>query len=86
MMYGNSYELSQVMHLAFTRCHFWPQGTVVACVRVCVCVPRHSRACPRNNLCPVQSKLTKFGPEEQNTLVKIAIVLGMIFVDLQGNI
>ena len=32
--------------------------------------------CPHNNSSPVHARTTKFGPEEQNTLVKIAIVLG----------
>ena len=41
---------------------------------VCLCV-RQSLACPRDNLSPVQARITKFGPEEQNTLVKIPIVL-----------
>ena len=40
---------------------------------MCLCV-RLSLACPRDNLSPVQARITKFGPEEQNTLVKIPIV------------
>ena len=61
-----------------TRGQFWPSGIVVAsvCLSVCLCV-RQSLACPRDNLSPVQARITKFGPEEQNTLVKIPIVLGV---------
>ena len=57
----------------FTRGQFWPPGIVVACV--CVCVYQ-SLACPHDNSSPVQARITKFGPEKQNTLVKIPIVLG----------
>ena len=35
---------------------------------------------------PVQARITKFGPEVQNTLVKILIVWGFIDFDLQGQI
>ena len=33
-------------------------------------------ACPYNNSPPIQSRITKFGPEVQYTLVKIFFVLG----------
>ena len=33
-------------------------------------------ASPHNNSSPIQARITKFGPEVQNTLVKIPIVLG----------
>ena len=33
-------------------------------------------ACPQNNSSPIQARITKFGPEVQNTLVKIHIVFG----------
>ena len=33
-------------------------------------------ACPHHNSPPIQARITKFGPEVQNTLVKIPIVLG----------
>ena len=56
-----------------TRGQFWPPGIVVACV--CVCVYQ-SLLCPHDNSSPVQARITKFGPEKQNTLVKIPIVLG----------
>ena len=59
--------------MVFTRGQFWPPGIVVACV--CVCVYQ-SLACPHDNSSPVQARITKFGPEKQNTLVKIPIVLG----------
>ena len=63
--------------LLFTRGQFWPPGIVVACVCVCVCVCVYqSLACPDDNSSPVQARITKFGPEKQNTLVKFPIVLG----------
>ena len=34
-------------------------------------------ACPRDNSSPVQARTMKFGPEMQNTLVKIPTVLGV---------
>ena len=40
-----------------------------------VCVYQ-SLACPHDNSSPVQARITKFGPEKQNTLVKIPIVFG----------
>ena len=46
-----------------------------ACVCVCVCLcVRQSWACPSDNSSTVQARITKFGPEKQNTLVKIPIV------------
>ena len=33
-------------------------------------------ACPHHNLSPIKARIIKFGPEVQNTLVKIPIVLG----------
>ena len=35
-------------------------------------------ACPHHNSSPIQAWITKFGPEMQNTLVQIPIVLGSI--------
>ena len=48
------------------------------CLRlsVCVCV-RQSSVCPDDNLSPAQATITKFGPEVQNTLIKIPIVFGV---------
>ena len=57
-----------------TRGQFWPPGIVIAW-SVCVCVYQ-SLACPHDNSSPVQARITKFGPEKQNTLVKIPIVFG----------
>ena len=59
----------------------WPSCIVIACVcvcvRVCVCQSVcQSLACPRDNLGPVQARITKFGPKMQKTLVKVPIVLG----------
>ena len=55
------YQSFYIFH--FTRDQFWPSVIVVACVCLCVrlCV-RQSRACPRDNLSPVQARITKFGP------------------------
>ena len=33
-------------------------------------------ACPHHNSPPIQARITKFGPEVQNTLVKIPVALG----------
>ena len=46
-----------------------------ASVGLCVCVYQ-SRACPHDNSSPIQARITKFGPEMQNTLVWVPIVLG----------
>ena len=46
------------------------------CRCLCLCVCIKSLACPHDNSSPVQAKITKFGPEKQNTLVKIPIVFG----------
>ena len=43
-------------------------------------------ACPHHNSPLIQARITKFGPEVQNTLVKTPIVLGAIDLDLQGQI
>ena len=62
----------------FTRGQFWPSGIVVACVCVCVSVCLsvcQSRVCPRDNSSLVQARITKFGAQMQNTLVKVPIVL-----------
>ena len=74
-MYGLIYFYIVIfLHFQFfTRGLFWPLGIVVACV--CVCVYQ-SLACPHDNSSPVQARITKFGPEKQNTLVKIPFVLG----------
>ena len=58
----------------FTQDQFWPTGIIVACICVCVCVCQ-SWACPRDSSSPNQARITKFGPEVQNTLVKIPIIL-----------
>ena len=48
-------------------------ASVGLCVRVCV---YQSRACPDDNSSPIQARITKFGPEMQNTLVWVPIVFG----------
>ena len=56
--------------LAFGYC-----GCLCVCVYVCVCLcVRQSWACRSDNSSTVQARITKFGPEKQNTLVKIPIV------------
>ena len=52
----------------FTRGQFWPSGTVIGCVwgSVCLCVYQ-SRACLHNNSSLIQARITKCGPEMQNT-------------------
>ena len=40
-------------------------------------------ACPHDYSSPVQARITKFGPEGQNTLIEIFIVLGAIDRGLQ---
>ena len=49
--------------------------------QMCVCVYQ-SLACPHDNSSPVQPRITKFGPENHNTLVKIHIVFGAVDLDL----
>ena len=62
-----------------TRGQFWPLGIVIACVcvsvRVSVCVYQ-SLACPHDNSSAVHARITKFGWETQNTLVKMPIIFG----------
>ena len=57
--------------MAFGYCH-----RLRLSVCVCVCV-RQSSVCPDDNLSPAQATFTKFGPEVQNTLIKIPIVFGV---------
>ena len=59
------------------RGQFWPSGIVIACVcvSVCVCVYQ-SLACPHDNSSAVYARITKFGWEMQNTLVKMPIIFG----------
>ena len=62
-----------VMAFGYCRCL---RLSVCVCVYVCVCV-RQSSVCPDDNLSPAQATITKFGPEVQNTLIKIPIVFGV---------
>ena len=66
----------------------WPhescyQGIVIACVclSLCVCMSKNPW-----KLFIVQARTTKFRQKTQNTLVKIPFVLGLISLDLQGQI
>ena len=65
------------MSTIFTRGQFWPSGIVIACVcvSVCPCVYQ-SLACPHDNSSAVHARITKFGWETQNTLVKRPIIFG----------
>ena len=64
----------------FTWDQFWPSGIVVACIdlsAVCVCSSvRQPFGCSCDELWPIQAMITKFGPEVQNTLVKVPVVFG----------
>ena len=62
--------------------NFYPRPVLAfgycRCLRLCVCVCLsvcQSFACPRDNLGPIQARITKFGPKMQKTLVKVPIVL-----------
>ena len=74
---SNFYKFHHKKYSFFTRGQFRPSGIVIACIcgSVCVCVYQ-SRACPHDNWSPIQARITKFGPEMQNTLVWVPIVLG----------
>ena len=58
---------------------FYPRPLLASgncrCMCLCVCVYQ-SLACPHDNSSPAQARITKFGAEKQNTLVKIPIVEG----------
>ena len=58
--------------LAFGYCHRL-RLCVCPCVRVSV---YQSLACPRDNSSAVHARITKFGWETQNTLVKMPIIFG----------
>ena len=71
-------QLHLVMFHYLKNMFFLPEasfGLRVLSLPVSVCVYQ-SRACPHDNSSPVQARITKFGPEKQNTLVKIPNVLG----------
>ena len=57
--------------LLFIQAQFWLSGLVDACVCQCVCVCEHQfRSCLHHNSSPLEARITKFGSEVQNTLVK----------------
>ena len=58
--------------LAFGYCH---RLCLCVCPCVCVCVYQ-SLACPHDNSSAVHARITKFGWETQNTLVKMPIIFG----------
>ena len=74
-------SLNKHLNKHFYRGQFWPSGIVIACVcvsvrvSVCLCVYQ-SLAYPHDNSSAFQARITKFGSEIQNTLVKMPIFLG----------
>ena len=55
---------------------FWPLGIVFAYIfRPSVHLSVRHQVCPHDNSSPIQARITKFGSEVQNTLIKIPIVL-----------
>ena len=68
----------QYAHGCVIQGQFWPSGIVVAgsvCMCVCLSVCQ-SRACPLDNSWPIQARITTFGPNVQNTLVKVIVLRG----------
>ena len=66
---------------------FWGQSTLTFKVKFKVNVKVYPIwACPHYNSSPIQARITKFGPDVQNTLVKIPIVWVAIDLNLQGQI
>ena len=51
-------------------------GIVIACICVSFCVCVSVTSLLHDNSSPVQARITKFGADVQNTLIKIHIVLG----------
>ena len=73
----------EIMHKAWSGIedvpYCYPRPVLASgyCHRLCLCVCVYqSLACPHDNSSPVQARITKFGPEKQNTLVKIPIAFG----------
>ena len=71
-----------IFSYASQQSNFYPRPVLAfgycRCLRLCVCVCLsvcQSRVCPRDNSSPVQARITKFGAQMQNTLVKVLIVL-----------
>ena len=79
-IFQNDFYPRPVLAFGYCRCL-----RLCVCVSVCLCVCQ-SRVCPRDNSSPVQARITKFGAQMQNTLVKVPIVLWVIDLDLQGQI
>ena len=77
--FGTKSVMGLMFRSLFTRGQFWPSGIVITCVcvsvrvSVCLCVYQ-SLACLHNNLSAVHARITKFGWETQNTLVKMPII------------
>ena len=69
--------------LIFTWGQFWHLGIIIACICLFVHVCVHVNP---NSLLHVQVRITKFWSEVQYTLVDIPIILGLIDLNLQGQI
>ena len=76
------YRMMYRIVMAELKVYFLPEASfglrvlslpACVCVSVCLCV-RQSWACPSDNSSTVQARITKFGREKQNTLVKVPIV------------
>ena len=88
-------QLYWISYIAVNPWQFsWPEASfgfrvlslstyVCVCFRSPVCQPW---ACLRDDLSPIQARVTTFGPAMQNTFVKIPNVSGAIYLDLQGQI
>ena len=87
---GPTFALSQWYFLSLPLARsinidFYPRPVLAYGYCPCLCLSvrpsvsscvRH-QVCPHDNSSPVQARTTKFGPEVQNTLVEIPIVLGV---------
>ena len=72
-----AFSLEASLAFGYCRCL---RLSVRSCVRPSVPRPR---ACLRDNLSSVQARITKFGTEVQNTLVKIPFVWGSLTLNLK---
>ena len=70
----------RVVSFFLPEASFWPSGIFVACICLAMCLCAHASvcqpwACLCDNLWPIEARITKFGPEVQNTLIKVPIAL-----------
>ena len=96
--YGTLCTQKQLLHLwqfqvnvVFTWSQFWPSGIIVACVSFCLCpcvCAYQPKTCRNDDFLPSHSRVTKFGTEVQNTLVKIhvtLVILGFDWIRTRSN-